>query len=90
MKRILWNRRPTVPTDGGDIDEIVMTGVDVHIEQMGELSWWIGITGADGCYWAGNFTWNRGRMTFWQQDNDGVEWDRDDTHEPTERREATS
>ena len=32
----------------------------------------------------GNFTSDRdGLMSFWQQENNGIEWDRDDTHEVT-------
>ena len=39
--------RPAVTS--GCIDEIVLTGVDmVHVEQMNDRCWWIGITLADG------------------------------------------
>lgn len=41
MKRILWNRRPTGPTDPGDIDEIVADGATVHVEQMHGRCWWL-------------------------------------------------
>lgn len=82
--RILWNRRPTGMTDAGDIDEVVLSGVDVHIEQMHDRCWWIGIydpTDPDR-YWMGNFTSDsRGRMRFTEQENAGIEWTRDDTHE---------
>ena len=84
MKRILWNRRSTGPADGGDIDELVMSGVDIHIEQMNDRCWWIGIDMPSGGHWSGNFTADsRGRMRFWGQESDGVDWDRDDTHEET-------
>jgi len=84
MNRILWNRRPTHPADGGDIDEIVMTGVNIHIEQMGDRCWWVGIARPGGTMWMGNFSCDsRGRMRFMQQDDEGVRWDRDDTHEAT-------
>ena len=65
--RILWNRRPT-GRDVGCIDEIVLTGVDmVHVEQMDDRCWWIGITLADGTSWDGNFTADsKGRMRFFR------------------------
>lgn len=74
--RILWNVRD------GDIDEIVMSDVDIHIEQMTDRCWWIGVTSVDGHkYWAGNFTCDsRGRMTFTEQERD-FEWDVEDAHE---------
>lgn len=74
--RILWNRR------GEDIDEVVFTRPEaVHIEQMHGRCWWIAVTFADGTYWAGNFTSTSRRMKFNEHDNNGVRWDRDDTHE---------
>lgn len=75
--RILWNKR------GRDIDEIVVSDVDVvHVEQMSDRCWWIGITRADGGSWAGNFICDsRGRMTFSEQEHEGFDWERDDTHE---------
>lgn len=84
-RRILWNRRPTGPADGGDIDEIVMSGVDLHIEQMGDRTWWIGIQAPDGKRWAGNFhATSRGVMTFSEQEDEGIEWLVDHTHEVAE------
>jgi hypothetical protein len=81
VNRILWNVRPT-STRVGDIDEIVISDCAVHIEQMNDRCWWIGISRADGGYWAGNFQADsRGRMTFWEQEQDGFDWDRDGTHE---------
>jgi hypothetical protein len=77
MNRILWNER------GRDIDEIVLHHpAVVHIEQMGDRCWWIGIDMPDGTYWHGNFVADsRGRMRFSEQENAGITWDRDDTHE---------
>lgn len=83
--RVLWNRRPTPPVDGGDIDEIVLSGVDIHIEQMDDRCWWIGIHRPDGTYWMGNFVADRyGRMRFSQQENNGITWALDQTHERTD------
>jgi hypothetical protein len=80
VRRILWNRR------GDDIDEIVIENATVHIEQMNDRCWWIGIDLPHGGYWAGNFhADSRGRMTFSEQETWGFEWDRDDTHEQPER-----
>lgn len=80
--RILWNRRPVDLPFGGDIDEIVLHGVDVHIEQMDDRCWWIGLYRPDGTYWHGNFTADsRGRMRFSQQENNGIAWALDHTHE---------
>ena len=80
--RILWNRRPTGPSDTGDIDEIVIRAEWVHVEQMDDRCWWIGIDLPNGGYWAGNFSCDsRGRMRFTEQERSGFEWDGDDTHE---------
>ena len=74
--RILWNER------GHDIDEVLLHDVTVHIEQMHDRGWWIGLYEDDDHYWMGNFTADsRGRMRFTEQDNAGVTWDRDETHE---------
>ena len=74
--RILWNERDE------DIDEIVVQADWVHVEQMTDRCWWIGIDLAGGGYWSGNFTCDsRGRMRFTEQDRDGFAWDIDDSHE---------
>ena len=78
MNRILWNKR------GGEIDEVVFNRPQmVHIEQMGDECWWIGVDLADGSYWAGSFTAEEGMtMTFSEQESD-VAWNDDRTHEVT-------
>ena len=85
--RILWNRRPTGYHHGvgGDIDEIVVHNCTVHVEQMDDRCWWIGVTKADGTGWMGVFTADsRGRMGFTETENYGLVWDRDETQEPKE------
>ena len=74
--RILWNERDE------DIDEIVVSDVAVvHVEQMDDRCWWIGITLANGGYWAGNFIANsRGVMKFTEQEMDDFDWDVDEAH----------
>ncbi len=74
MNRILWNRRDH------DIDEIVLHDAKtVHVEQLDDRCWWIGITLADG-YWAGNFIADsRGRMRFAEQEGTVV-WAEDREH----------
>lgn len=80
--RILWNRRPKNVSDTGDIDEIVAHNVTVHIEQMDDRCWWIGITWPDGSYWDGNFyATKKGKMTFGQQDYREGGWPTDEEHE---------
>jgi len=85
--RILWNRRPVnaLHVDCGDIDEIVINNPQtVHVEQMNDRCWWIGIYMPDGSYWMGNFVADsRGRMRFTEQENAGIEWAHDATHEVT-------
>lgn len=73
--RILWNQRDH------DIDEIVLSDVaTVHVEQMNDRCWWIGITLANGTEWSGNFTADsRGRMRFDEQEGNVV-WDEDREH----------
>lgn len=76
--RILWNRR------GGEIDELVITNpTAVHIEQMDDDCWWIGINTDDGGMWMGNFytIGASGALTFTEQDNEGVTFHVDATHE---------
>lgn len=76
--RIVWNVRPSDTDTGGDIDELVIHGCSVHIEQLDERCWWIGVYRPDGSSWSGNFTATKqGEMRFSQQDNDGVAF-RDD------------
>lgn len=88
MTRILWNRRPGQPDKGhvdrrGDIDEIVINpAASVHIEQMDDRCWWVCINVDDERYWMGNFVADsRGRMRFVEQENAGIVWDLDQTHE---------
>ena len=87
--RILWNRRPTrgMRGDNGDIDEVVISHPQtVHIEQMDGRCWWIGIYLANECYWMGNFVADsRGRMRFSEQENAGITWAHDATHETTQQ-----
>lgn len=85
MTRILWTRRPVDESDVGDIDELVVDSpASIHVEQMTDRCWWIGVYLDDERYWMGNFVADsRGRMRFVEQENAGVEWDRDDTHEVT-------
>lgn len=83
--RILWNERPaqSLPGGGGgDIDEIVVRNpAVVHVEQMNDRCWWIGVYLDDDRYWMGNFVADsRGRMRFVEQENAGVEWDEDREH----------
>jgi hypothetical protein len=84
VNRILWNRRPG-PKDIGDIDELVLHNVHtVHIEQMDDRCWWIGISLSAGAEpgWSGVFVADsRGRMRFGEQENIGLDWELDDTHE---------
>lgn len=75
--RILWNRR----TDEPDIDEIVITNATVHVEQMDDRCWWIGISRGDD-YWTGNFIVDdQARMRFVEQENHGITWAADDSHD---------
>lgn len=76
--RILWNRRPS-GNDHGDIDELVLRDVAmVHVEQMDDNAWWIGIGLANGEWWSGDFT-SDGPMTFTEQES-SVTFGDDDCH----------
>ena len=67
--RILYNR-PPIAADPGEIDELVASNCDVHIEQMAENCWWISLRRADGAEWSGNFfSGPDGKMTFAEQEN---------------------
>jgi hypothetical protein len=74
-QRILWNERDV------DIDEIVIRGVDtVHVEQMDDRAWTIGIYREDGSFWMGTFVADsRGLMRFVEQES-SVVWDQDEEH----------
>ncbi len=74
VDRILWNER------GGDIDEIVLHNVTVHVEQMSDNCWWIGVYKDDDTMWSGNFHTARARMHFTEQENEGIVWAEDRTH----------
>lgn len=76
VNRILWNR-------GRDtIDEIVVHDCTVHVEQMTDNCWWIGIYKGEEA-WSGNFHCPHHRskegMSFTEQDDD-LTWDREDEH----------
>ena len=94
--RILWNQRPTDGRDvdaAGDIDEIVLHDIrTLHIEQVDGRCWWIGVYPDDGeAYWMGNFVADsRGRMRFTQQENNGIVWEIDQTHEVPDNDERPS
>ena len=81
MRRILWNTR------GDDIDEIVLQDVaTVHVEQMHDRCWWIGIDLNGGGFWTGNFHCDsRGRMTFTEQSTGEFDWDADESHDDPPR-----
>lgn len=85
VERILWNYRDE-PGKRGEIDEVVLCNVDVHIEQMNDGCWWMGFyRHADpDIYWMGNIhTKNprsRTHITFTEQENAGIEWQRDESH----------
>lgn len=86
VERILWNHRDESGRRGC-IDEVVLSNVNVHIEQMNDGCWWIGLYRADdpSVYWMGNFhpenPNSRTRLTFTEQENAGIEWDRDESHD---------
>lgn len=86
IDRILWNHRDRTG-ERGEIDEVVLSNVNVHIEQMNDGCWWIGIYDATNPdrYWMGNFhpknPRSRTQLTFTEQENSGIEWDRDESHE---------
>lgn len=83
INRILWNRRPKNPYDGGEIDEIVASKVNVHIEQMNDGVWWIALYNPDNPdeYWMGNFVAGaRKTMTFKEQEDAAFTWERDEEH----------
>lgn len=73
---IAWN-------DDRCIDEIVISNPAlVHIEQMDDHAWWIGIEMEDGSYWYGNFiAIKKGLMEFTEQEDNGMEWSRQLHHD---------
>ncbi len=90
--RILWNRRPTGMRDAGCIDEIVIDRPSmVHIEQMSEREWWIGIylNEKGSRRWSGHFACDsKGRMEFTEQDCD-IEWATDKSHDDASSTDRT-
>jgi len=47
--------------DDGSIDEIVAKGADLHIEQMSNDGWYMGLQMPDGSYWQFWFGAKNGR-----------------------------
>lgn len=43
--RPIWNKGEIRLNDDDSIDEIVVFNVDLHIEQMSDKHWWIGVLG---------------------------------------------
>lgn len=73
--RILWEAGREV------IDEIVLNGVDIHIERMSHGSYWIGIRRGTEDIFSGDIgTRGRGVVRFTVSEDD-VKWTRDDEHE---------
>lgn len=63
-----------------EVDEVVFHDATVHIEQMDEQCWTVIVDQAGG-QWVGNMVCADGRLTFVEQENDGIDWDEDRTHE---------
>ncbi len=72
--RILWNA-------GGDtVDEIVLHDCMVHIEQMSDGHYYVGITDRQGNNFTGNIgARGRGKVDFTITDS-SVNWDEDEEH----------
>ena len=71
----------SVPVGSGEtIDEIVVHDCMVHVEQMNDRCWWIGIYKGD-LRWSGNFSCYRHKdgMAFTEQDAE-LPWGRDEEH----------
>lgn len=79
--RILWNDRRS-----NDIDEIVVRDCTVHVEELNDTTFYLGIE-KDGVVWTGEFSWDAKakRIVFSQDFDGGIPFDRDECHEGTNR-----
>jgi hypothetical protein len=86
--RILWNWRDN-GVDVGCVDEVVLHDVDtVHVEQVTDAHWWIGIDKTDGTRWSGDFYIDAsGRLRFVEQEST-IKWESDASHEDSKLRDA--
>lgn len=75
-RRILWNE-----AERKTIDEFVVHDATIHLEQMDDNCYWIGITDADGREFSVNLHTPRATIRCTQQDCEWM-WDEDATHEP--------
>jgi hypothetical protein len=78
-----WNRRASPDEPGGQrlsirlngagqVDEVFAQGADLHIEQMNDGHWWMGVTDATGEFWHINFSTNRNTTINCFVESDGV------------------
>lgn len=66
---------PAIRTSAdGQLDEFFAENAFIHIERMGDASWWIGIDLPDGQHWMINFgTVNRRAKVVFTIEKDSVE-----------------
>ncbi len=74
--RVLWNR-------DGTVDEIVIHNCTIHLEQMSDTAYWMGITKGGGTLMVdiGHSGKSPLACTMWDDSEISWEWDEEDRHD---------
>lgn len=82
MNRILWNGEADREPERGrpTIDEFVIHDATIHLEQMSDQCYWIGIDTKDGKHLAVN-VWARRAHIFCTEQESDIAWDEVSTHD---------
>lgn len=70
LVRSFWNGGEVRLNEDKSVDEIVARGVDVHLEQMDDGFWWMGISGKQGRRLAVQF-FRKGKSIHLSVEDDG-------------------
>lgn len=70
LTKRFWNKGEVRLEENGEVDEVVVHGVDVHVEAMSEDHYWVGLSGKQGRRMVLNF-FRKGRTIHLTVEDDG-------------------